>query len=101
MDNPTFDSFFSTLEDIGRAVARSVKYAVGAIAAMSWPVLLLTSIALALLITLVPLIVGLFLVFMAIKLIFSGSARRAVRGPATPHRPVDDVKPEAKADDFK
>ncbi len=90
MNNPTFDSFFSTIEEIGRAIAKSVKYAVGAIATMSWPALLLTCVALALLITLVPLIVGLFLVFMAIKLVFSCAAERAERGPATPHKPVVD-----------
>ena len=90
MNNPTFDSFFSTLEEIGRAVARSVKYAVDAIAAMSWPALLLTAIALALLVTLVPLIVGLFLIFMAIKLLVGCVAYRAARGPATAHKPVVD-----------
>lgn len=89
MSNPTFDSFFSTLEEIGRAVARSVKYAVDAIAAMSWPALLLSAVALALLVTLVPLIVSLFLIFMAIKLVLACVADRVRRGPATPHQPVD------------
>jgi hypothetical protein len=50
--------------------------------------------------TIVPLVVGLFLVFMAIKLVFSCVADRATRGPATPHRdvpvntPTDDIKGE-------
>ena len=92
MNNPTFDSFFATLEEIGRAVARSVKYAVGAITAMSWPALFLTCVALALLVTLVPLIVGLFLAFMAIKLLMTCVAGHNKRGPVTPHRPVDDLK---------
>lgn len=100
MNNPTFDTFFTTLEDIGRAIARSVKYAVGAISTMSWPALAITSIMLALIVTIVPLVVGLFLVFMAIKLVFGCVTERATRGPATPHRdvpvatPSDDIKGE-------
>ncbi len=89
MDNPTFNSFFNTIEEIARAVARSVRYAIDAIKVMSWPALLITCIAMALLITIVPLAIGLFLVFMAVKVIFSCVSDRVQRGPATPHTPVD------------
>lgn len=87
MNNPTFDTFFSTLEEIGRAIVKSAKYAVDAISAMSWPVMLLTCVALALLMTLLPLIVGLFVVFMAIKLAAACFADRK-RGAVTPHKDV-------------
>ena len=89
MNNATLDSFFTTLEDIGRAIAKSARYAAGAIAAMSWPSLLLSCVLVAMLITILPLALGLFIVFLAVKLAHAALTDRATRGPATPHRPVD------------
>ncbi len=59
---------------------------------------------LALIITLVPLVLGLFLVFVTVKLVFSCIAERATRGPATPHRevqPAADASPVKPSDDLK
>lgn len=68
MKNPTFASFTATIEEIGRAVARAARYGIQAVATMSWPALLATCIALALLITIVPLAICLFIFFMIVKL---------------------------------
>lgn len=88
MNNPAFASFFSCLEDLGRTLVKAAKYAVGAISTMSWPTLLLSAVGLALLLTIVPLVLTLFVLFMAIKLVNGYLSERATRGPATPYTPV-------------
>jgi hypothetical protein len=88
MNNPAFASFFSCLEDLGGALLKAAKYAVAAISTMSWPTLLLSAVGLALLLTIVPLVLTLFVVFMAVKLVNGYLSERAARGPATPYTPV-------------
>ena len=68
MKNATFASFSELLEEIGRAFAQAFRYGARAIATMSWPQMLATCIALALVITILPLAVCLFIVFMIVKL---------------------------------
>lgn len=68
MKNANFASFTATLEEIGRALARAVRYGAAAVATMSWPALLATCIALALAITIIPLAICLFIFFMIVKL---------------------------------
>lgn len=68
MKNATFASFSELLEEIGRAFAQAVRYGVRAVAAMSWPQLMATCVGLALVITIVPLAICLFIVFMIVKL---------------------------------
>jgi hypothetical protein len=68
MKNVTFASFSELLEEIGRAFAQAVRFGVRAIATMPWPQLLATCVALALVITIVPLAICLFIVFMIVKL---------------------------------
>ena len=55
---------------------------------MSWPTLLLSAVGLALLLTIVPLVLTLFVLFMVIKLVNGYVTDRAARGPATPYTPV-------------
>ncbi|MCE3607394.1 hypothetical protein LXA47_27895 [Massilia sp. P8910] len=93
MNNPAFTSFFASLEDLGRTLVKAARYAVGAIATMSWPTLLLSAVGLALLLTIVPLVLTLFVLFMVIKLVHGYMSDRATRGPATPCTPV---KPEGE-----
>ena len=69
MRNANFDSFVALLEEMGRAFAKTVRYGIRAVATMSWPGLLVTCVALALAITIVPLAIFLFIIFMSIKLI--------------------------------
>lgn len=68
MKNATFASFSELLEEIGRAFAQAVRYGARAVATMSWPQLMASCVALALVITIVPLAICLFIVFMAVKL---------------------------------
>lgn len=68
MKNATFASFSALLEEIGRAFAQAVRYGARAVATMSLPQLAATCIVLALVITIVPLAICLFIVFMIVKL---------------------------------
>ena len=70
--NHSFASFSVLLDDTWHALCRAVRYASNAIATMSWPALLLTAVLMAFAISLVPLALTLFLVFMAIKLVVGG-----------------------------
>ena len=90
MNNATFDSFYATLTDMGHAIAKTARAGAAAIATMSWPGLAVLCVALAFAITIVPLALFLFVMFMAIKLIFSVIADRAQRGKATPYTAHDD-----------
>jgi hypothetical protein len=68
MKNATFASFSELLEEIARAFAQAVRYGGRAVATMSWPQLAAACVALALVITIVPLAICLFVVFMIVKL---------------------------------
>jgi hypothetical protein len=68
MKNVTFSSITALLEEIGRAFARAARYGATAIATMSLPQMLAACIALALIITIVPLAICLFIFFMIVKL---------------------------------
>ena len=70
--NHSLESLSVLLDDIWRALCRTVRYASNAIATMSWPALLITAVLMAFAITLVPLAITLFLVFMVIKLVVGG-----------------------------
>jgi hypothetical protein len=47
MNNATFDSFYATLSDMGRAIAKAASAGAAAIATMSWPGLAVCCVALA------------------------------------------------------
>ena len=90
MTNASFNTFTATMNEIGRLLVQAARYAANAVAAMSWPALLVCCIGLALLISILPLAIGLFLVFMVCKLAYNALDDRMTRGKATPHRPVAD-----------
>ncbi len=90
MNNATFDSFYATLNEMGSAIGKAAKAGAAAISTMSWPALAVCCVALAFAITIVPLALFLFVMFMAIKLIFSVVADRAQRGKPTPYTSHDD-----------
>jgi hypothetical protein len=90
MNNATFNSFYETLEEMGRAIAKAARYGAAAVATMSWPALAVSCVMLALAITIVPLALFLFVMFMAIKLIFTVIADRGQRGVPTPYKSADD-----------
>ena len=67
--NHSLESFSVLLDDIWNALCRAVRYASNAIATMSWPALLLTAVLMAFAISLVPLALTLFVLFMLVKLV--------------------------------
>ena len=90
MNNATFNSFYETLDEMGRAIGKAARYGAAAVATMSWPALAVCCVMLALAITIVPLALFLFVMFMAIKLIFTVIADRSKRGAPTPYTSSDD-----------
>lgn len=94
MNNTTFDSFYDTLAETGRSIAKAARAGAAAVATMSWPALAVCCVLLAFAISIVPLALFLFVMFMAIKLIYTAFANRAERGPATPYTSHDDITKE-------
>lgn len=92
MNNTTFDSFYQTLNEMGRAIGKAARTGSAAIATMSWPGLAVCCVMLALAITIVPMALFLFVMFMAIKLIFSVINDRATRGAPTPYTEHEQFK---------
>ncbi len=62
-------SFGATLEDLARDIVDACRRAVRAIAVMPWPAMLACCIALAFVISVLPLALFLFVLFMGIKVI--------------------------------
>ncbi|SDF03516.1 hypothetical protein SAMN05428966_11275 [Massilia sp. PDC64] len=62
-------SFGATLEDVARDIVDACRRAVRAIAVMPWPAMLACCIALAFVISVLPLALFLFVLFMGIKVI--------------------------------
>lgn len=62
------NAVFAMLEEAGDALARAARRLMRTVRRMTWPALLASSLLLALLLTIVPLALTLFVVFMAIKL---------------------------------
>lgn len=71
MKNATFDTFTATLQEMGHAFAKAMRFGLRAVATMSWPMLLVTCVALALAITIVPLALFLFVMLMLVKLVIA------------------------------
>ncbi len=94
MNNATFDAFYATLNEMGRAIGKAARTGAAAISTMSWPALAVCCVGLAFAISIVPLALFLFVMFMAIKLIFSMFADRAERGVPTPYKSHDDISKE-------
>ena len=62
-------SFGATLEDLARDVVDTCRRAVRAIAVMPWPAMLACCVALAFVISVLPLALFLFVLFMGIKVV--------------------------------
>jgi hypothetical protein len=77
-------SFGATLEDLARDIVDACRRAVRAIAVMPWPAMLACCIALAFVLSVLPLALCLFVLFMGIKVIvgaFVVDRRRTHRDP--------------------
>jgi hypothetical protein len=64
-----FDVFVSDMKHYGRACMRTLRSTARRMAAMPWPVLLLTAILLSLVLTIVPLAIMLFVAFLLLKFV--------------------------------
>ncbi len=82
--NQSLESLSSLLDDVWHALCRTVRYAANAIATMSWPALLLTAVLMAFAISLVPLALTLFVLFMLVKLVVGGLVISKRRNRNTP-----------------
>ena len=87
--NHSLESFSVLLDDIWHALCRAVRYASNAIATMSWPALLITAVLIAFAISLVPLALTLFVLFMLIKFVVGGFVINKRRNRV---QPTDDFK---------
>jgi fatty acid desaturase len=84
MTKSNFRSFAATMEDLARDIVAACRRAVRAIAVMPWPAMLACCIALAFVISILPLALFLFVLFMGIKVVvgaFVVDHRRAHREP--------------------
>ncbi|MGZ8291228.1 MAG: hypothetical protein ACXW2U_18490 [Telluria sp.] len=89
MKNASFDAFSALLADIGNALMRAGSYTARAVSTMSWPGVLVTCVALAFALTILPLALFLFIVFMTARIVVIACGKHKRRGPATPYRHVD------------
>jgi hypothetical protein len=69
MKHATFRTFTATLEDVARDIVRASRRVVREIAVMPWPAMLVCCIGLALLISILPLALFLFVAFLGVKLV--------------------------------
>ncbi|WP_075794813.1 hypothetical protein [Massilia putida] len=69
MTKSNFRSFAATMEDLARDIVDACRRAVRTIAAMPWPAMLACCIALAFVISILPLALFLFVLFMGLKVI--------------------------------
>jgi hypothetical protein len=69
MTHTPFRNFAATLDDLARDIVHATRRGARAIAAMSWPSMILCCIGIAFVISLLPLALFLFIAFMGVKLI--------------------------------
>jgi hypothetical protein len=89
MKHPALDAFATLLEDLGHAFYKAARYVARAMATMSWPAVLMSCIGLALAITIIPLALTLFIVFMAVKLVIAAIILSGRRRKALPNNTID------------
>jgi hypothetical protein len=82
MQSASLESFLALLENMGHAIIKAARNLVRAMATMSWPVLLVTCVALAMAVSIIPLALLLFIVFLAVKLVLAAIILSARRGRA-------------------
>ena len=69
MNKAAFRAFAATMEDCAHDIVRACRRGMRAIAVMPWPAMLVCCIGLALLISILPLALFLFILFMAVKVV--------------------------------
>jgi hypothetical protein len=82
MKSANFRTFCDSMEDVAHDIVRACRRGARIIAAMPWPAMLMCCIGLALLISILPLALFLFILFMGVKVVagaFVIDRRRTVR----------------------
>jgi hypothetical protein len=82
MKSANFKTFCDSMEDVARDIVRACRRGLRTIAAMPWPAMLACCVMLAILISILPLALFLFLLFMGVKVVagaFIIDRRRTVR----------------------
>jgi hypothetical protein len=69
MQNDTFRTFWTSIENASHDIVRASRRVFGAIAVLPWPALLVCCLGLALVISILPLGIFLFVLFMAVKVV--------------------------------
>lgn len=69
MKSANFRTFCDSMEDVARDIVRACRRGARTIAAMPWPAMLACCIGLALIISILPLALFLFVLFMGVKLV--------------------------------
>jgi hypothetical protein len=82
MKSANFRTFCDSMEDVAQDIVRACRRGARTIAAMPWPAMLVCCIGLALIISILPLALFLFILFMAVKVVagaFVIDRRRSMR----------------------
>jgi hypothetical protein len=82
MKSANFRTFCDSMEDVAQDIVRACRRGARTIAAMPWPAMLMCCIGLALIISILPLALFLFLLFMGVKVVagaFVIDRRRSMR----------------------
>jgi hypothetical protein len=82
MKSANFRTFCDTMEDVAQDIVRACRRGARTIAAMPWPAMLMCCIGLALIISILPLALFLFILFLGVKVVvgaFVIDRRRTVR----------------------
>lgn len=77
--NPPPTSFWGLFDEIGRAVGKTARYALRMFERTSWPAILLGCVLLALILTVLPLAIMLFALFLLFKLVAGACAGKPQR----------------------
>jgi hypothetical protein len=82
MKSANFRTFCDSMEDVAHDIVRACRRGARTIAAMPWPAMLMCCIGLALILSILPLALFLFVLFMAVKVVagaFVIDRRRTMR----------------------
>jgi hypothetical protein len=82
MKSANFRTFCDTMEDVAHDIVRACRRGARTIAAMPWPAMLMCCIGLALIISILPLALFLFILFLGVKVVIGAfviDRRRTVR----------------------
>ena len=92
MQRNSFRTFWTAVEEASHDIARASRRIGRAIAVMSWPAILVCCIGLAFVISILPLALVLFVLFMGVKIVVGAFVIDSRRGPTITPTPTPDYK---------